>query len=133
MNSKKFKIWNNKEKRWEENWCSIFIADNGEVFDDDFMSSADTPYLEIRKTKKDLTIVWPTGLTDKNGKECYEYDFVKYENFYHHSGIALVVFKDGCFYVEDKNIEVSLFAILNKFNGEIVGNRFENPELLEQS
>lgn len=77
-----------------------------------------------------------TGLTDKNGKECYEGDLMLTDDMYHdyEDGVAInalpdgkiheIVFRDGAFFCGDE--------LLCEFASawEIIGNRFENKELL---
>jgi len=64
-----------------------------------------------------------TGLTDKNGVEICEFDIVKTPK-----GIATVTFDLGCFYV----ITCSRYRLggWDKEAIEVIGNKFENPELL---
>lgn len=138
MRPDKFKVWNKIEKRWEQNWCSVYICDNGDVFDDDFMSEADTPYLEIRSTRKKLEIVWFTGLADKNGKEIYEGDVVSVPDDYERWGFMAgekreIYFSDGCFRLKPKKGNDRGHTIEDGMNEcKVIGNRFENPELLNQ-
>lgn len=76
-----------------------------------------------------------TGLKDENEKEIYEGDILSIKIYSRDKIIvqckALVEFKDGCFGViwgYDKSF-LSLKSFVNtKF--EVVGNKYENPEIL---
>ena len=74
-----------------------------------------------------------TGLKDKNGKEIYEGDIWEYDQRYK------VIWKDSGFAVDGEmwisfagNLNVSLgwFSEMAD-NGEVIGNIYENPELVE--
>ena len=68
-----------------------------------------------------------TGLTDKNGKEIFEGDVV---SGVEHDGVILskceVVFRDGCFCLGREGWPM----ILLNMTLEVIGNIYENPELL---
>ena len=68
-----------------------------------------------------------TGLKDKNGKEIYEGDIVKHAT---DEGVYKVIFEDGGFYV--KNLFEYDFQTINEYPLEVIGNIYENPELLEE-
>ena len=67
-----------------------------------------------------------TGLVDSTGKEIYEDDIVSLEN----GRIGVITFHDGCFVVN--YISGTRQALYDVPDGKItiLGNRFENPELL---
>ena len=74
-----------------------------------------------------------TGLTDKNGKEIYEGDIISNELIK-----GIVVFDSGCFCIKvvciinkDAGHDAgSCPALFDFIYNEIIGNIYENPELL---
>ncbi len=82
------------------------------------------------------TIGQYTGLHDKNGKEIYEGDIVKFEDVSgYKDGCASVIWhEDSCgYYLEndDDNIYDTLYDFTPSYQMEVIGNIHENPELLE--
>ena len=73
-----------------------------------------------------VKIMQYTGLKDKNGKEIYEADIGWDE---HHECYGVVKFDEGKFLYEWENISEDLFEVCDEI--EIIGNIYENPELLE--
>lgn len=63
-----------------------------------------------------------TGLSDKNGKEIYDQDLLKHPYFKH----PIVVFWDEDYACFDSAGVVSEWS-----ECEVIGNIYENPELLE--
>ena len=88
-----------------------------------------------------------TGLKDKNGKEIYDGDILKQvkkssregcESSSYDKNNFEVVFKYGSFWLQrpyDDSVYIRDFPNIDEFVGfecfEIVGNIYENPELLE--
>lgn len=98
-------IWINDE----DFWCCQWIRDN------------------------DLELMQSTGLKDKNGKEIFEGDVVDYK------GRKAIVSWNGSYasfiyrFVDELNKRKSEWSplYLSYYHFEVVGNKFENPELLE--
>ncbi|VQW51908.1 phage protein [Streptococcus pneumoniae] len=106
----------------------------------------------------DIELMQSTGLKDKNGKEIFEGDILKFNdewNEYCHEGYVdgsvegvnyvEVVKGEACFefgktrypesslfiYMEDEHLSFAELVKDKDFGFEIVGNVYENPELLE--
>jgi len=71
-----------------------------------------------------------TGLKDKNGKEIYEGDVVSAIDF--EKCNYQIKFDDGCFYFNNQFRAHQLdYPIIQNFRLEVIGNIYENPELLK--
>jgi uncharacterized phage protein (TIGR01671 family) len=143
----KFRIWDKQNKKWLENSSSLHCFSNwticpftGNLVDyvgafgcDNFTASpAHGYYFEGAEVVREprYVIQQYTGLKDKNGKEIYEGDIVSgefYDTEYHHSETikAEVVFNNGAF-----NISIREW---HKPSLKIIGNIFENPELIKNN
>jgi len=136
MREIKFRAWDRETKKWTTSGYWI---------------STTTQRLECIPQ---LEVTQFTGLHDKNGKEIYEGDIVQY---FYNLDLATQKFY-GVIEFQDMNIEIGyehdetrfvgfvLHAELNKNGGyftpipstslvsflEVIGNIYENPELLEE-
>lgn len=73
--------------------------------------------------KTGFEIMQYTGLKDKNVKEIYEGDILKNED-----GVSVVYFDDGSFYPYNVVYGDTIDYCWELY--EVIGNKFENPELL---
>lgn len=87
----------------------------------------------FRKGKFQFRGRW-TGLLDKNGKEIYEGDIVHYKAKGWDWNME-VMFDDGGFCVKNAGIKYELFehGIASSEIFEVIGNIYENPELIKNN
>ena len=109
-----------------------------------YMPDWNLPYKMVRTDVDKETVGQYTGLKDKNGKEIYEGDVVKvklYKGEEEKYFIGKVEYFGGNFIVDaDNNSEYHVydldgFGIDYRYNledCEVIGNIYDNPELLEE-
>lgn len=72
-----------------------------------------------------------TNYEDINGKEIFEGDIIETTRALNHI-IGVVVMIKGCWYIQDgKDSYYRLIPRFGKAENKVIGNVFENPELLE--
>ena len=124
MREIKFRAWHKEEKIIGE------VLGIDILYKEIFFSNEDVDCYE-HTDFKDIELMQYTGLKDKNNKEIYEGDIVKLRT---NHGIGVVKNYDewGAFVVE--YIKPRPLAVLGtnyyKEDIEVIGNIYENPELL---
>lgn len=126
MREIKFRAWH-KEKKIIGEVLGVDILhkeiyfSNGDV---DCYGFSDFKYIELMEY---------TGLKDKNEKEIYEGDIVKLRN---NHGIGVVKYYNewGAFVAENVKFKPSVVLGMNycKEDIEVIGNIYENPELIKE-
>ena len=93
---------------------------------------------EDKRNGEDVILMQSTGLKDKNGKEIFEGDVIAIEVDDTETPINARVFQNSkigvlMFHVFEDNEDVPMVELLedNSVAFEIIGNVYENPELLE--
>lgn len=133
MNRKiKFRAWNEVSEKML-NWNDFLDTNMKNTF--------------IAPESTGLILMQYTGLHDENGKEIYENDIVEFSydiftgNFDTKLGRGTIEFIDGAFYIKPFEIECKkiedidngewfLLYTVNIDTLEIIGNIYDNPELL---
>ncbi|WP_161877881.1 YopX family protein [Alkalibacterium sp. MB6] len=131
----KFRAWDNEEK-WMVD--GLYISFDGDVFTDD-VKSHDTPHREIEITNAErYELMQSTGLKDKNGVEIYEGDVIErtfiFRGAISETFIGIVGYSERTAqYIIKSNVrDEELVNALSKMSlYEVIGNIYENSELLE--
>lgn len=89
-----------------------------------------------------IEIMQYTGVKDMHGKEVYEGDIFKWDSYYYgdhkiKSEMGSVCFYDGMFYIKNAHGDYNFAPDLDhcdvcNYNLEVIGNIYENPELLDK-
>jgi len=109
MRTIKFRAWNVREKEWFDEWFSV--SADGNLLYHENGDSFDIP--------KEYAVVQYTGFLDKNGKEIFEGDVIDMKSLGEQFGKRVISWTHGGF---NHPLDVE--------KCEIIGNIYENPELL---
>lgn len=125
----KFRAWDNWRKRMSV-VDRIYIDTKGVRLYYDFG--------EYWRDFRDVELMQSTGLKDKNGKEIFEGDIVQFEDCYEVSDFlyintGIIEWCQGGFHVTNRD-SVLMEDLLDgdSLDVTIIGNIYENPELLEE-
>jgi len=129
MREIKFRMWTGKEivyrKLTDRNW--YYTPKNDE-------NGCNTAFEALPKDVNHK-IMQCTGLNDKNGKEIYEGDIIKFQWPNEDYDLAKIIFIRGGFMANrlaEDGVDNIMLSIACR-NSEIIGNVYENPELLKES
>ena len=128
----KFRLWDKELNRFifTNGWNYVMSFDS-----DVYMTNYEASNLDIFNISDYVVVTQSTGLYDCEGKEIWEQDIVKYQT-YLDEGIALMTWCSNlACYKLAVNKGDGLWHEINypvpDWRYKVIGNRFENPELLE--
>lgn len=122
----KFRAWNKRTESFIDYGDLMLDLKNAKVYAGDVGISEYT----IDVTKQ-VILMQHTGLVDKYGTEIYEGDILYFEPFETHSNNRVVEYIDGAY--RGRLIRNGYSELLAEcvYETKIIGNIWENPELLE--
>ena len=106
MRTIKFRAWDKKNKKMLD-WSWFQTNQCCEMFEN-----------------TDVELMQYTGLRDKAGTRIYEGDIIDYGS----SRLCEIVYRDGYLKIKTKN---NNHLFINDGVGEVIGNIYENPELIK--
>ena len=119
----KFRAWDGAKKEMFKDTFAITESGQVIVVEQEFVTSP-PDYVFVDH----LTIMQSTGLKDKNGKEIFEGDIVSIDT--DEFDLLFVKYEAGIYWLMDDEECVEHLSDYYKYVS-IVGNIYENPELLE--
>ena len=121
----KYRLWCKDKNEWEkDNWV---ILPNGDLMWVEYR------YLVSGVYMKNHILVKSTGVKDIEGKEIYEGDIIKYwDSFYDDYKLAVVEFYKSTFIIKNHRIEWHIGQMDEFDEMEVVGNIYENKDLIEE-
>lgn len=124
----KFRAWDSAKKEMFKDTFAITESGQVIVVEQEFVTSPpDYVFVDY------LTIMQSTGLKDKNGQEIFEWDVVDYKGrkaiIKWHGSYASFIYR----FVDELQERASDWEplFLACYHFEVIGNIYENPELLE--
>jgi len=132
MREHKYRVWDKKEKKWALSHYTdeMYLNPKGVLVEPNYGGDGIETIEEVEKDR--YIVVFYTGLKDKNDKESYHNDIGKDVN-----GVFRIEWaKTGWARFYDMDAPEEEYKWISLGTGlafEIIGNRFENPELLKEN
>lgn len=129
----KYRAWLKKEQKMDN------YIDHISWIEDELYCIGDG--ITYMVSAEDLVLMQSTGLVDKNGKEIFDGDIVRTTRFlgradeiggfyeYEKDYVGVVKVLEGSWVIDTGSVAVRLWSEIDE--SEVLGNIYENPELLE--
>jgi len=124
MREYKFRAWSKSQNRFVyRDECVMILNSDGSLD----IRKTECWDMDFEEVNDDIVLMQYTGLKDKNRTEIYVGDILELSN-----GVRVVVeFAHGCFGARDDTGFSPLLDSLWGIGGAVIGNIYENPELLK--
>ncbi len=120
----KFRAWDKRTKKVLTK--NAIIGMKGEVY-----LNVDGNLFEYKDDRDRIVLMQFTGLKDKNGKEIFEGDIVEFINSISKGKrIVSIDFRNGQYWLIEMGGALTLLNPAQEL--KVIGNIYENPELLEE-
>ena len=124
----KFRVWCNRTKEWLK-YDEYGILANGKLIARSEYNEVGSQKAYTENSRVDATVSFWTGLKDKNGKEIYEGDILSMHNGQYNSQVVWDTDRYIADHIGNGGSE-SITTFIEDL--EIIGNIYENPELLKK-
>lgn len=121
----KFRAWDKIEEEFRPS-DYIIIRGDGYIFD-----------RETQEELHEVILMQYTGLKDKNGKDVYEGDLIKFQEYWwgdnlEKADVGEVKWGDAQWELYGKTkYQNTVWELVKNCSGEVIGNVWETPELLK--
>lgn len=137
QNRFKFRLWDKEQKKFLKTlsqgdnidfWISL---DDTGVYLVGRENSTDKTY--FNDITKDVVVQCCTGLKDKNGKLIYEGDILEILHSGNKKAVVCWNKTNACYELQGEAVAYNAHITIRNDYFEIVGNIYENPELMEEN
>jgi len=139
MTPLRFRAWYHHKGNSDNGWMEYLSFGIDETYQDKFLLAKEQGFIGMKvfsqlegfKHERDFALMQSTGLKDKNGKEIFEGDIVRVSAPTDEGSYVIEWGNCQWWYNANKQHYYRVEASMTEFS-EVIGNRYENPDLLPQ-